>query len=129
MPGKEGGKKRGRREEGGGGEGEGRRGRREEGGGGEGEGRKVGEEREKGEGGEGEGRRVGEERRRGGKEREGRGKKDEVLFHLSMNMIFELESISLPLIRHCMWGEPQCWRVSHEGLCGPQYSQPLWVIV
>lgn len=42
---------------------------------------------------------------------------------------FELQSTRLPLICHWMWGEPQGWRVSHEGLCGPQYSQPLRVIV
>ena len=101
-------------------------------------GRRVGEEREKGRGwgrrgrreedggGEGEGRRVREKRRKRERREEGGGKKGEVL---SMNMIFELESISLPLICHWMWGEPQCWRVSHEGLRGPQYSQPLWVIV
>ena len=71
-------------------------------------------------GGEGEGRRKRERKKEGG------GKKDEVV---SMNVIFELQSISLPLICHWMWGEPQCWRVSHEGFRGPQYSQPLWVIV
>ena len=71
------------------------------------------------------GRRVGEEREKGGGKGRG-GKKDEVV---SMHVIFELQSISLPLICHWMWGEPQCWRVSHEGLRGPQYSQPLWVIV
>ena len=85
-----------------------------------GEGGGWGEEREEGGGGEGEGRRERERRKEEG------GKKDEVV---SMHVIFELQSISLPLICHWMWGEPQCWRVSHERLRGPQYSQPLWVIV
>ena len=68
--------------------------------------------------------------------REGRGKKEEKgeerkvrFLHACSEHDFELQSTRLPLICHWMWGEPQGWRVSHEGLCGPQYSQPLRVIV
>ena len=65
-----------------------------------------------------------------GKGEMGRGEERKVRFlHACSEHDFELQSTRLPLICHWMWGEPQGWRVSHEGLRGPQYSQPLRVIV